>query len=555
MVFPQAANGPYPASDPGFACVPIDELLASHAELIARIKLCYGSSREDFEREVFILVRRYAEFVHLLPATADNYFSAPGGLLRLGLETSFFSLQGTDAHIFSGRSTITARRHLEPRWRLATFIAGLCTESHRVLSHLTVTDNTGEAWPSYLQPLFNWLQDRHADRYFLHWQPQAIETRGLGVFALAQVVPPAVLQYLAEGNTVIVPYLMASISGVALYRDRNVLDELVRRSLALVIDRNLVANADRYGAPQFGSHLERYLVDALRRLVSANSAWVPNREKSRVWFGADGLFLVWPNAANDVIEMLEADQLAGIPKAPETMLELLLAAGVFKAQDAEHATWTIRPPGSKITLEAVRLASAAILFSGIETEPVPLDVMLVFKPGPPPSSAPSPSPSPATTVAPVMATAGTQLSLLPPAPPPEAAAPINVAPLPAASATAEPASPSFALQVPMRLNPVVRDALAAILQTLRASSGPAQCCTVAQGIFVPLAQFEQRSVPPALALRALAEVRMLAMADPKSPPTLSREFNGSPTVGLLLDPRFVEGLDLDAFVLSEPLGA
>ena len=549
MVIPQAANGPYPASDPGFACVPIDELLASHAELIARIKLCYGSSREDFEREVLILVRRYAEFVHLLPATADNYFSAPGGLLRLGLETSFFSLQGTDAHIFSGRSTITARRHLEPRWRLATFIAGLCTESHRVLSHLTVTDNTGEAWPSYLQPLFGWLQDRSAERYFLHWQPQAIETRGLGVFALAQVVPPAVLQYLAEGNTVIVPYLMASISGVALYRDRNVLDELVRRSLALVIDRNLVANADRYGAPQFGSHLERYLVDALRRLVIANSAWVPNREKSRVWFGADGLFLVWPNAANDVIEMLEADQLAGIPKAPETMLELLLAAGVFKAQDAEHATWPIRPPGSKVTLEAVRLASAAILFSGIEAEPVPLAVMLVSKPGSPPSS------SPATTVAPVMATTGTQLSLLPPAPPPEAAAPINVAPIPAASATADPASPSFALQAPMRLNPVVRDALAAILQTLRASYGPAQCCTVAQGIFVPLAQFEQRAVPPALALRALAEVRMLAMADPKSPPTLSREFNGSPTVGLLLDPRFVEGLDPDAFVLPEPLGA
>ena len=546
-----AASSPYPASDPGFACVAIDELLTPHAELIARIKLCYGSSREDFEREVLTLIRRYAEFVHLLPATADNYFSTPAGLLRLGLETSFFSLQGTDAHIFSGRSTITARRHLEPRWRLATFIAGLCTESHRVFSHLTVTDNAGEAWPSYLQPLFGWLQARGAERYFLHWQPQAIETRGLGVFALAQVVPPEVLQYLAEGNTVVIPYLMASIAGVALYRDRNVLDELVRRSLALVIDRNLVANADRYGAPQFGSHLERYLVDALRRLVSASSAWVPNREKSRVWFGTDGLFLVWPNAADDVIEMLEADQLAGIPKAPETMLELLLAAGVFKPQDAEHATWTIRPPGSKITLEAARLASAAILFSGIEAEPAPLDVMLVSKPGPPPS----PSPAPPISAAPIPAAAGTQLSLLQAAPPLEPADPNNDAPSPTESAPAGPSSLSFALKAPMRLNPVVRDALAAVLQTLRTAERPAQCCTVAQGIFVPLAQFEQRSVPPALALRALAEVRMLAMADPKGPPTLSREFNGSPTVGLLLDPRFVEGLDLDAFVLPEPQGA
>ena len=105
----------YSASDPGFAALSVDELLASEAELIARIKLCYGTDRESFERDVLPLVRRYAACVHLLPATADNYFSKPGGLLRLGLETAFFSLQGTDAHIFSGRMSISARRQLEPR--------------------------------------------------------------------------------------------------------------------------------------------------------------------------------------------------------------------------------------------------------------------------------------------------------------------------------------------------------------------------------------------------------------------------------------------------------
>ena len=95
----------YPASDPGFAALPVDELLAGDADLIARIKLCYGADRDGFERDILALVRRYATCVHLLPATADNYFSKPGGLLRLGLETAFFSLQGTDAHIFSGRAT------------------------------------------------------------------------------------------------------------------------------------------------------------------------------------------------------------------------------------------------------------------------------------------------------------------------------------------------------------------------------------------------------------------------------------------------------------------
>ena len=112
--------------------------------------------------------------------------------------------------------------------------------------------------------------------------------------------------------------------------------------------------------------------------------------------------------------------------------------------------------------------------------------------------------------------------------------------------------PTFALRAPLRLNPVVRDALIAIAATLNGRSEPVQCCTVAQGLFVPLGQLEQRGVQPSLAMRALADVRMLVAAGPHAPPTLSRDFNGTPTVGLVIAPRFVEGLDLSAFLPPNP---
>ncbi|MCC5686427.1 TraI domain-containing protein, partial [Klebsiella pneumoniae] len=135
-----------------------------------------------------------------------------------------------------------------------------------------------------------WLEQRAADRYFVRWRTNARESRGVGLFALAHVVPAEVLQMLGDGNSLVVPQLLASIAGVPQYREHNVLDELVRRSMALVIDRNLLASADRYGKPQYGSHLERYLVDALRRLAAGHSGWTPNRDKSRVWLGPEGLF-------------------------------------------------------------------------------------------------------------------------------------------------------------------------------------------------------------------------------------------------------------------------
>ena len=556
MVAPQPAGIPFSSVDPGFAAIPVDDLLASNEDLIARIRLCFGVDRDSFERDVMTLVRRYAACVLLLPATPDNYFNTPGGLLRLGLEVAFFSLQGTDAHIFSGRSTISTRRQLEPRWRHATFIGGLCCELHRLLSHVIVTDADGAQWSAYLSPLATWLEQRQAQRYFVRWRPRAVETRGLGVFALPHVVPAGVLQYLDEDNTVIVPHLLASVGGVSFYRDHNVLDSLVRRSLALVIDRNLQANADRYGAPQFGSHLERYLVDALRRLAASDSAWVPNREKSRVWFGREGLFLVWPQSAADVHALLDADQLPGIPKAPETILELLLAAGVVEAQDADHNTWTIQPPATKALVDAVKLSSPAILFAGVDQAPTPLDVNLVRRPGEPVS--------PSVAITPLRAPApppGTQLSLIAPAETPSEDADARHDDAPPAPATtplpplsAPPVSPTptaFSLKAPLRLNPAVRDALAAVVHSLTAIGAPPSACTVATGLFVPLNELERRGIQPAIAIRALAEVRMLVHRDSTSPPTISRDFDGQMTVGLVIDPRFVEGFDLDGFVLPE----
>lgn len=539
-VLPSNVSSSYAASDPGFAALPVDDLLAGESDLIARIKLCYGTDRLSFEHDVLTLVRRYAAYVHLLPATADNYFSKPGGLLRLGLETAFFSLQGTDAHIFSGRMSISARRQLEPRWRHATFIAGLCCELHLLMSRLVVTDAAGETWPAFLQPLTDWLTTRSSERYFLRWRPQAIESRGLGLFVLPLVVPPGVIADLAEGNTIIVPHLLASISGISIYREHNILDELVRRSLALVIARNLVASADRYGSPQYGSHLERYLVDALRRLSSGNSTWVPNREKSRLWFGEDGLFLVWPAAAGDIHQLLEGDQLAGIPKAPETILELLLAAGVFEAATENAALWLILPPGAKAPVEAVKLSSPAILLAGIDPHPVALPLALQYKPKNTSSQVSSQTPS----TAPSTPKSGTQLSLIAPTKPVTG---IEAISSPGNIPLASDPAPTFALQAPMRLNPLVRDVMVNAIRTLNEGMGSAKVCTVAQGLFVPLEEFAGHGIQPSLALRALAETKMLVTAKRNGPPTLSHEFNGQPTIGIVLDPRFVSGLDLASF--------
>ncbi len=562
-----AATPPFASSDPGFEAMPVATVIAVHQALLARIKLCFGADRATFERELMPLVHGYAHFVHLLPATADNYFHTPGGLLQLGLETAFFSLQGTDAHIFSGRATISERRELEPRWRIATFIAGLCCELHRTLTHLIVISADGEEWPAFLGGLAPWLERRGTDRYFVRWRANARESRGAGLFALPHIVPAEILQMLGDGNSIVVPQLLASIAGVPQHREHNVLDELVRRSMALVIDRNLLASADRYGKPQYGSHLERYLVDALRRLAAGHAAWTPNRDRSRVWLGPEGLFLVWPGAAEDALSLLESDRLAGIPKSPHTLLDLLLESKVLVAAGAGRETWAIQPPGAKAAIEAVKLANAAILLTGLEPQPVALTTNLLAAPPAqpkPPAEAPA-----ATQVPPEDSPAATS-----PAPsPPSAAAPAEQMSLLGApdstdmipTVPKEPApldeAPLIRLRAPMRLNPAVRNALAEIVATLNDSASSSDVCTVAEGIFVPLADFQRRGIQPGIAIRALDDTHMIRRPQPGGPPTVSRQIRDDTVVGVILAPAHVEGLDPETFassvagVLAAPSGS
>lgn len=557
----------YPPVDPGLPARSVEELLAPHMDFIARIKLAYGADGETFHKDLYGLIERYARYVNMLPATADNYFSGAGGLFRLGLEIAFYALQATDGQIFSGRSTITNRRHLEPRWRTATFIAGLCCELHRTLSHLVVSDEHGNEWPAYMVPLTDWLGQQHAQRFFLRWVPNAQESRSLGVFALPHIIPQHTLHYLAQDNAVVVPHMMAAISGMPAYREHNILDQLVRHASALVIDRDLTTSADRIGKPQLGSHLERYLVDAMRRLVLGNTAWLPNGEKSRVWYGVDGLFIVWPHACADIVRLLEADQLPGIPRSPETMLDILLDAGVLQARDASAASWMIYPPEAKDAIEAVKLKLPDILLVALTDPPAPLPHPLTNRP--PPQQAGSGNRKKDGPARPVQLALPVEQAPQPPSATPKrqddtptAASTQNKADAPTAArtATADHAGssaapgditavpdPVFAFLPHPRMNPALAGALSEIVATLNGAKDLA-CRTLPQGLFVPLSALESRGIDPATAIRELADLSLLAVAKGEKIKTITASFGDGQKIGVVIATGHISGLDPANFV-------
>lgn len=105
----------------------------------------------------------------------------------------------------------------------------------------------------------------------------------------------------------------------------------------------------------------------------------------------------------------------------------------------------------------------------------------------------------------------------------------------------------------MRMNPAVRDALAAIVGTLNGRGSAAAAAPVAAGLFVPLSELELRGVQPALAARALADVGLLVHAKRDGPATVTSDFRGEPTIGLVVAPACIEGFDPAAFEPAAPV--
>ncbi len=516
-----AGSNLHGATSGGIASLGIDELLAANAPLVRRIKLAYGTDRDSFDAQVGTLIRRYAEYVHLLPATPGNFFNAPGGLLQAGLEIGFYALQATDGQIFSGKSTITDRRELEPRWRHATFIAGLCSELHRALADVIVTTERGSEWPAYLLPLHAWLVRERASRFFLRWNAQAQESRPLALLAVPLIVPAATLQHLSAGNSLIVPHMMASIGGIALYRGHNIISKLVGRAAASVIERNLRVAGAQNGRIEQGSHVVHYLISTMRDLMASNAAWLPNSEKSRAWYARDGLYLLWPNAAVDIAKRLQSEELPGIPTDPQLMLQALVDAGVFVPRDKDHLTWPISPRGEGplTSVEAAKLGEPEILLSALASRPQPQDTTLSSAP-------PVANASEGSAPAPV----GSRSDV--PAPPPQGPATPGDDP-----AAAAPAEVRCSLIAPMRLPTPLRHALDEIVATLNPSAPRPACCALRGAVFVPIAALEARGVDPAQAARALAESALLV----PGPKTLVHDFPEPATTGFALRGSCVSG--------------
>ena len=373
-------DGRYPAFSKGIPVEPIESIVSRQRELIQQIVQSRGLSglhnRSKADELIMSPIRHFAEWVHLLPASDNSYFKGSGGLFRFGLEQALFSIRLAEQSILT-RVTPEERREAEQVWTHAAFLAGLVSESVLTLSKISVYSDSGDTWHPGVEPLYQWLVRNNVKNYHIRWL--ATVDYGMVTAIAAKTIQQEQAAILATGEKSVLPTLMSAIQNP--HDGSNQIVSIIRTVRLKLIDKDLAGDPSNYGKAMSGMHLEPWFIDAMRHLVVSRH-WQVNMETGRLWYGLDGLYLVWPLSGADIRQELRNAKCPFMPKTTEILAEMMCEAGIIDRNEASTGggyIFTIGIPQATSVQKpmlAIRLIRKEILLLDDSIAPIDLPLLI-----------------------------------------------------------------------------------------------------------------------------------------------------------------------------------
>jgi conjugal transfer pilus assembly protein TraI len=360
----------YPPFLKGLPAASPEDLQSTQDELIAKLRQVLGFNQRDFQRLIQPCIDHLASYVHLLPASEHHHHRGAGGLLRHSLEVAFWAAQAAEGIIFVASGTPVEKKELEPRWRVAAALGGLFHDIGKPVSDLSITDEDGRyQWNPFLETLSQWTTNNSIERYFIRWRDGRCKRHEqFSILVLNRVMTPELLAWLTQPGPEI---LQAMLEAIGNTDPEHVLSKLVIEADQTSVQRDLKAQRISVDDNALGVPVERYLLDAMRRLL-ASSQWLVNQRDARVWVRksnqSTNLYLVWKSAAKDIIELLAKDKIPGIPRDPDTLADILIERGLATKSASNERYDSLAPEvlikdDKPIWLPMLNIVEADLLFS------------------------------------------------------------------------------------------------------------------------------------------------------------------------------------------------
>lgn len=507
-----------------------DAAVLQQAAIIRRIKMSYGFDDRTFESHVLTSIHGLARYLYLIPASSSAIYPGAGGAFRMSLEIGLYALHAADGRSFERQDTGRSRDELRHRWRLASLLAGMFGELHRVFDRVEVANEKGEYWPVGVTPLLDWLNQFTSKRFTVRFRQNPIEARALSVHVASQIIPPDVIKYLSVGDPLVITQLFTFLGTAT--TENNPLTDIVRRTASAVLDRN-IRETPVPGGKANGQSLTT-LYDGLRALI-ASSDWLPNGPESKTWYAKNGFFVAWPAAALDLVRCTPDVVPAGADPV-QHIFRLLQESELISSSD-DGDLWHISPPGSRVPIDAIRIAAPLLTAAGITGRVTPLsqDIAIFF---PEVISQTAQRPPPSTRGGRRSdVRANTSLQLFP-----EGAVDDEKDSLPGPNAVLVEQTPvQLSVRYRTMINPYVRDGLEGIVTAVATDNEVVLARPHEHGLFIAAEAWEKAGVDSSVAVRSLFDAGMLHLnpAEPNKR-VFSMMVGDTTYTGCIVRPEFID---------------
>lgn len=318
-----ASQHRYPPMVEGIPALSVAAILAQHEDLLAQTKHLVEEVGA-WERWYIPIIERFADFVHLLPASEAHHHRGVGGLLTHSLEVGLYVMEAAYSKLYGLKMEPKDRRQARYRWLLASYVGGLCHDLGKPLALMRVTAPDGKVWEPYSSNILAWCQANGMQRYFVSFKKRRRgDHEQLASIALDRVLTLADREYLSIYDQDMMLDVLLTIqdnskAGHEMHAmmkqadNRSVQDDLARSNLAQDL------------GPRVGLPTMKILLTTMRRLI-AEGEWEINKPGGPLWYLADSLFMVWPKGGQDIAAMLNQDKAyEGVPKDLTTMLSVMV---------------------------------------------------------------------------------------------------------------------------------------------------------------------------------------------------------------------------------------
>lgn len=262
-------------------------------------------SAQVWQRDLRPALRRYAEYVQLMPASESHHHAHVGGLLAHTLEMTLAAMTWRNGHFFPEGAAVEEMDAQRDEWTYVVFFAALLHDIGKIMSDLRISwscmgIDAPLRWVPMSGPLTEMVQKRPGGEYLVEFTPKSARDyqahSKLPMVLLQQIAPPSALSFLARR-----PQAFESLSQYLSGADKtSLLATLVRKADQTSTQQALAGGNRARFATSTSVPLIDLLMQSVKDMLRSGTALPLNRSGAAGWVYDGAIWLVAKRLADGV---------------------------------------------------------------------------------------------------------------------------------------------------------------------------------------------------------------------------------------------------------------